>query len=134
MVEDGNLSNSACTGDCLWCLHTKADDCAIIFLVVYQNEDKTKTDEVEKQDHVTKGNRFDHILNLVWIQSLTAVNSKQLSALFSACVFYLELLWFLKLRAPVSVSAQLYLYKMSCWKLWKAIILRFVLLYLVICY
>jgi len=87
MVEDVSPSNSACTGDCFWCLHTKADDCAIIFLVMYQNEGKTNRDEVETQDHITKGNRSDHILNLVWIQSLTAVNSNQLSVLLSACVF-----------------------------------------------
>jgi len=134
MVEDGSPSNSACIGDGLWCLHTKADDCAIIFLVMYKNEDKTNRDEVEMQDHITKGNRFDHILNLVWIQSLTAVNSNQLSVLLSACVIYVELLWFLKLRSRVSGSAELYFHKMSCWKLWKVIILQFVLLYLVICY
>lgn len=89
MVEDGTPSNSACTGECLWCLHTKADDCAIIFLVMYQKEDKTNSDEVETQDRIIKGNRFDHILNLVWIQALTAVNSNQLNVLLSACVFYL---------------------------------------------
>jgi len=89
MVEDGNPSNSACIGDCLWCLHTKADDCAIIFLVMYQNEDKTNSDEVETQDHIIKRNRSDHILNLVWIQSLTTVNSNQLSVLLIDCVFYL---------------------------------------------
>jgi hypothetical protein len=89
MVEDGNRFNSACTGDCVWCLHTKADDCAIIFLVMYQNEDKTNSDEVEMQDHIIKGNRSDHILILVWIHSLTTVNSNQLSVLLIACVFYL---------------------------------------------
>jgi len=89
MVEDGNSSNSACIGDCLWCLHTKADDCAIIFLVMYQNDDKTNSDEVETQDHIIKGNRSDHILNLVWIQTLTTVNSNQLSVLLIAFVFYL---------------------------------------------
>jgi hypothetical protein len=89
MAEDGNPSNSDCIGDCLWCLHTKADDCANIFLVMYQNEDKTNSDEVEKQDHIIKGNRSDHILILVWIHSPTAVNSNQLSVLLIACVFYL---------------------------------------------
>jgi hypothetical protein len=89
MVEDVNSSISACIVDCLWCLHTKADDCAIIFLVMCQNEVKINGDEVETQDHIIKGNRSDQILNLLWIQSPTAVNSNQLSVLLIAGVFHL---------------------------------------------
>jgi hypothetical protein len=95
-------------------VYTKADDCAIIFLVMYQNEDKIERDEVETQDRIIKENRFDHIPNLVWMLFRTSMNSNQLNVLLTACVFYLGLFLFLRLISSVSGSSQLYLQKGSC--------------------
>ena len=73
------------------CLYTKTDDCAIIFLVRYQNQDKIERDEVETRADISKENRSDHILNLVCMLYPTAVNSNHLDVFHRAFVFYLGL-------------------------------------------